>query len=645
MSEKQSLVVQGLPFGIRTAVAALVLALVLLAPRALILHRSDFTRWPTYNPVVDLIKLGIAGGHDAAFAAGLSAAFLIALAVLPGRRRTAARWVYIAFLFLATISVVLAAVHTRVLSLLGQPLNYRWLYYAGFLRSTESHEVLLATVDWKLIAAMVVCAAVYLIVSLVLSEWIEQRIAVSERAFAIAVVTGLLVWSLLGQAQARGRKWDEARLVNAVYNFAQSCVAAGGQPALFTMPAAEFTAHSPGRHSHLKQFTGATQPGIKHLLIFVLESTPAEYLGVYGSKSGATPNLDRWAQHAAVFENVYAHAPATNKGLFSILCSTYPWISYKSESEEKPDLSLPSIVSELRGHGYATGFFSSGSLEFQKAGEFLRARGFEVLEDYKRRNNSRTIFRSERWPFLDGSDDVSTAESLATWFQEQHKVQRPVFGMLWTTMTHYPYFTEATLHRFGPDENMLNRYLNALHTGDAAFATVMQSLEAADIVEETLVVVIGDHGEAFGRHNQLGHAGGIYEENCHVPLLLINPALFRGQRYPTIGGLVDVAPTIMEILGKPSPDAWQGSSLFERDRPQRTFFFSPWSDYLFGFRDGDLKFLYNATRDQYEVYDLARDPGEQQNRVADWHNTKQSLSQLAGWVQHQDRLFRHLIGH
>jgi arylsulfatase A-like enzyme len=418
---------------------------------------------------------------------------------------------------------------------------------------------------------------------------------------------------------------------------------APARPALFTMPATEFKAHSQVRRSGLKQFEVATQAEIKHLLVLVLESTPAEYLGAYGSKFGATPNLDRWAQHAAVFENVYAHAPASNKGLFSILCSTYPWISYKSESEEKPDLAVPSIASELRGHGYATGFFSSGSLEFQKTGEFLRARGFEFLQDYKSRTNSRTIFRSERWPFLDGSDDVSTAESLAAWFQE-HRGARRVFGMLWTTMTHYPYFTEAALHQFGPDENMLNRYLNALHTGDRAFATVMQSLETAGIVKQTLVVVMGDHGEAFGRHNQVGHASGIYEENCHVPLLLINPVLFRGQRYPTVGGLVDVAPTIMEILGKPSPGAWQGSSLFEGDRPQRTFFFSPWSDYLFGFRDGDLKFLYNATRDDYEIYDLARDPGEQQNRVADYrHNTRQSLSRLAGWVQHQDRLFRQLI--
>lgn len=645
MSEQQSSPAQELPFGARLAVAAVVLALTLLAPRAVILRSSEFTQWPTYNPVFDLLKLGIAGGYDAGFAAGLAAVSLIVVAVFWGHRAAAARWVYAAFLFLATISVLLAVANTRVLSLLGRPLNYHWLYYAEFLRSVEAHEALLAAVDWKLIAAMVVCAAAYLLVSLILGTWIERRLRAQERSFAGVVLIALLLWSLLGQRSARVRKWDEAKLVNPVYHFVQSCIAAGARPALFTMPATEFEAHSSGRPD-LDPLKAATQSKIKHLLVFVLESTPAEYLGVYGSKFGATPNLDRWANNAAVFEDVYAHAPASNKSLFSILCSTYPWISYKSESEEKPDLSRPSIVSELRAHGYATAFFTSGSLEFQKSGEFLRQRGFELLEDYKSRKNSRTIFRSEKWPFLDGSDDVSTAESLVTWFQEQQKAGRPVFGMLWTTMTHYPYFTGATVDRFGPDDNMLNRYLNALHTGDTAFARVMQSLEAAGIVKETLVVVMGDHGEAFGRHNQLGHASGIYEENCHVPLLLINPVLFHGQRYATIGGLVDVAPTVMEVLGKPSPKAWQGSSLFESHRPQRTYFFSPWSDYLFGFRDGDVKFLYNATRDQYEVYDLSRDPEERQNRIGDYrHNTGQSLSRLAGWIQYQDRLFRQLMVH
>jgi arylsulfatase A-like enzyme len=622
----------------------LVLAVAMLLPRALILKRSDFARWPTYSPIADGTDLCIAGAQDAGFAAGLAVVFLVVLGVFSLRQTALARCVYGSFLLVASICLALTIAHIRVLSMLGRPLNYRWLHYSQFLRSVESQEAVLASTDWKLVAAMVVSAAAYLLVSLVLSARIERRIGVIMRpTFVAAVVTGLMLWSLLGQVEARRRHWDQARLVNPVYYFAQSCIVTAARPTLFTMSAADFQTAGSG-HGHSNPLSSAALSKVKHLLVFVLESTPAEYLGLYGSKFGATPNLDRWEKHAAVFENIYAHAPASNKGLFSILCSTYPWISYKSESEEKPDLSRPSIVSELQGRGYATGFFTSGSLEFQKSREFLRARGFDVLEDYKSRRNSRTIFRSERWPFLDGSDDVSTAESLAMWFEQQLHTTRPVFGMLWTNMTHYPYFTQAELHRFGPDENMLNRYLNALHTGDKAFGTVMQSLEAAGIVDETLVVVVGDHGEAFGRHRQFGHAGGIYEENCHVPLVLINPALFRGERYATVGGLVDVAPTVTQILAVPSPREWQGVSLLEGNRPQRTYFFSPWSDYLFGFREGDIKFLYNATRDEYEVYNLARDPEEQQNRIADYqHNTEQSLSALAGWVQHQEQLFRQLI--
>ena len=131
-------------------------------------------------------------------------------------------------------------------------------------------------------------------------------------------------------------------------------------------------------------------------------------------------------------------------------------------------------------------------------------------------------------------------------------------------MTHYPYFAGPDLVRFAGDGNLLNRYLNALHSADDALETVMRALTEAQIADETLVVVVGDHGEAFGRHSQLSHAGGIYEENCHVPLMFINAKRFHGERYQTIGGLVDIAPTAMALLGRPPAGSW-------RDGPSSAF--------------------------------------------------------------------------
>jgi arylsulfatase A-like enzyme len=147
------------------------------------------------------------------------------------------------------------------------------------------------------------------------------------------------------------------------------------------------------------------------------------------------------------------------------------------------------------------------------------------------------------------------------------------------------------------------------------------------------VVVVGDHGEAFGRHNQFNHASGIYEENLHVPCVLINPS-FKGNHQPGIGGLVDLAPTIMNQLGLPVSEKWQGSDLFTKTESDRVFFFTPWADFLFGYREGDKKYIFNATKNITEMYDLKNDPLETVNIAMQYPDqTAISHMRLAGWVQ------------
>ncbi len=194
----------------------------------------------------------------------------------------------------------------------------------------------------------------------------------------------------------------------------------------------------------------------------------------------------------------------------------------------------------------------------------------------------------------------------------------------------------------------MNKYLNAINQADHVIGNIIADLKKSDLYESTLIVVIGDHGEAFGRHDQMVHATKIYEENVHVPCILFNPS-FKGERKTALGGHADIAPTIMDILGLPPAKQWQGESFFNDKRRERVYFFCPWSDYLFGYREGNRKYIFNANKNITEIYDLKIDPFETTNLVPGFLNEQVICHQrLAGWVQYQnsfmDRLLKHHDG-
>ena len=164
------------------------------------------------------------------------------------------------------------------------------------------------------------------------------------------------------------------------------------------------------------------------------------------------------------------------------------------------------------------------------------------------------------------------------------------------------------------------------------------------MLDSTLVVVVGDHGEAFGQHGHYVHGIDLYEEEIHVPLMLINRRLFHGETDSTLGGMIDVAPTILDLLGGPAPASFQGRSLFDSDRMGRVYLYTPRSKVLFGYREGARKFIYDAGADATELYDLHTDPGESLNVAGRSPGiTLLGKQRLAAWVQYQQRFFADVL--
>lgn len=594
--------------------------------------------------IAGLPKLLAAAFHDFLYVAGITAFFLVLLWIA---RKSVCSMRIVCGLFLVVALLSLAAAYGNVqfVKVVGRPFNYQWYYYSGFLKSTEAKNAIGASLSPRT-GWLALCAAIGMLVA----AWVVSRAIGATRRkhlrgwrLAFCVVGVCVVYFPLAAWCVTKLPWNNGKLENSIVAFVRSAVFAS-DPSFFTMKTSvgpeDFLAVMDRKpEAPLKPFRPATP--IRNVLLFVLESVPTEYVEVYGSKYPVTPTLSRYRKHSMLFRRIYATAPSTNKSMVSLLCGIYPSISYLSLTQEDPSANLASLSSELKERGYRTAFFSASDNQYQSLDKFLAHRSFDLIYDYRSKECGRGTFidPSGNKFFLNGMDDECATDSLIDWVNANPHA--PFFAMQWTMMTHYPYFVSEAETDFGVKDPYLNRYLNALRRGDRCLGKILSALEAKGLADSTLVVVVGDHGEAFGRHDQYTHACKIYEENVHIPLLLINPQLFHGEEETALGNMADIAPTVLHVLGLPLPGEWQGRSLLGEDRRERVYFFATWSEYLFGYREGNRKCIFNASENRYEVYDLSSDPLEETNLASRSPELVKMIPQrLAAWVQYQDRLMK-----
>ena len=630
-------------YGLQSVCLSSVTFAVLLLLRLQLLGRAWLATQDLKTVMPKILTLGY---YDFEFVASLTVVFLILLTVSTAKPRLSAG-IFGLFCVLSLLILLAGIFNVQVIQTIGRPFTFQWFYYSDFLRSREAQSALFFNLPLSRIGYLsIVVASAWIVarsLAIELQHW--SNLGFRKMIWSGTILIALLYLPTTGWYLGR-QEWQYSKLVNPIVAFIASYMADEAQPALFTMavdePFRSLKTNVAGQPS-VESFPLNRDHKIRNVILFVMESVAGEYVDAFGGTHGATPEIDHYQASAALFPRIYAHAPSSNKSLVSMLGAIYPMVSYLSLTEERPDAQLPTLSSELHKAGYRTAFLSASSLDFQRGNEFLAHRQFDIVEDQATLPCAESRhYKSDEWSFLNGVDELCAVERFATWVDVQP--QAPFFTMFWTAGTHYPYFTLKEEVDYGVSDPSLNRYLNALHHTDRAIGKLMEELEARGLADSTLVVLVGDHGESFGRHSQLTHASKIYEENIHVPLMLINSSLFHGESYDTIGGLSDIAPTILSILQKAAPDQWQGNSLFRSDRIDRTYFFTPWSDFLFGYREGNMKLIYDATTGTTEIYDLSQDPLEATNlseqmpeRVAAGHEI------LAAWLQYHATYIEHLL--
>jgi phosphoglycerol transferase MdoB-like AlkP superfamily enzyme len=352
----------------------------------------------------------------------------------------------------------------------------------------------------------------------------------------------------------------------------------------------------------------------RNLILIVLESTTAQYLSLYGSKYPTTPNLDSESPHALIFDRFYAHIGYTFCSMMPLTCGVHPGLPW-CYRPNGPRPSPPGLAALLKQQRNArTAYFAAAYPSWDGIDDTVRRAGFDEVFGPDELGGP----MASSW----GTEDGVVIDGLLRWLAKFPPSQ-PFFAMVWTDQTHDPYtlardtqpieFLPATAFDKAKD---LNRYLNTIRQIDRHLGHVFAWLREHDLANDTLVVITGDHGEAFGElhPDDIGHGSAMFDENLRVPLMLWNPRLFpTARRDQHVGGHMDLLPTLAHVFGiSPIPPDWQGTSLFApADHPGRVYLQADRITRQFGLTDGRFKYINCIEGQSYErLFDLQADPAE-----------------------------------
>lgn len=579
--------------------------------------------------------LAASSHQDVAFAAVTGFVGWLALAASAARPRPR-RLAFGAIVAFGTASVAYAEASARIFSFMISPLTHPLLPLAADM--TSMRPSLGAFLDDGTARALVAAPVLYL-----LAVWLSSGWRPLSLRGAAVVTIGLAAWISFGYWIAQGPwggRFEHWIAASPHWQILSSTVEAVRHPdtprleASFEASDLDDFAIPAARTWPLPADYGVASARPSNVIFVVLESTSAEWMSLYGSRHRSTPRLEAEAAHALVFENFYCHAGLSANSMAALTLSLVPYMTSDEYTAEYPELPGASLADVLGPHGYRTAFIHSGEIEYMGQDRFLARRGFGDVWGARQLALDATAARV--------SPDHILVDAILKWLDADRA--RPFYVMAWTIEGHWPYDVDpahAEIDFFQGDEPTnawdLGRHLNALHDVDEQVGRLIDGLRERGLADDTLIVFTGDHGEGFGAPNySWGHGDRLYQADVRVPLMLWNPRLFpQARRSPTVGGHVDLNPTVAGLLGLPPHPSWQGRSLFDPGRSPRTYFYAARDGYLLGVREGRWKYILDTTRGRQWLYDLGRDPAEQVDQAAAHPETARLLRRrLAAWRHH-----------
>jgi choline-sulfatase len=347
-----------------------------------------------------------------------------------------------------------------------------------------------------------------------------------------------------------------------------------------------------------------------NVVLVTLDTLRSDHVGCYGYTGGQTPTLDALAKGGVRFVEAVTVVPMTLPAHTSILTGQYPPVhgvrdngTYRLVGEHE------TIAERLQGQGYATAAFIGA---FVLDGRYGLNQGFDVYDDRimpEQGSGGVEALNPQR------RGDV-VVNSAISWVEEHQRAKPDQRFFAWVHLfdPHAPY---------DPPEPFRTQYAAKPYDGEVAFVDqqvgrFVDKLRELKLIDKTIMVLVGDHGEGLGDHGESTHSLLVYEATVKIPLILYAPAIIPAGRVidDRVVAIVDVMPTILDMAGL-EPSKCDGMSLLGPADSDRAVYIETlatslnhgWAP-LHALRRHHDKYIEAPTS---EYYDLTVDPGEQRN--------------------------------
>jgi arylsulfatase A-like enzyme len=422
-----------------------------------------------------------------------------------------------------------------------------------------------------------------------------------------------------------------------------------------------------------------------NVLILSVCSIRADHMSCYGYERDTTPNLTELAKESIVFDNAITQWPKTTPGFAAIMSAKYGHANGVLRTTHGPRLADEHVTmaEALHEAGFATAAFISSPALAAHAN--IAQQGFDVVEEVfrdrrrhtlpteraltwlRKRDTSKPFFiwahyNNAHYPYRGGgapNPDMFVGDAHYDPSRRVRAITDPRMRLALPIPQDHPCRVEVlrtdmgTVHRWAvlperPEEYAfyIARYDAGIYGADAAMGALLDGVRALGLWDNTIIAVVGDHGESLGEHNYYFEHGRFpYDATAEVPFMIRPAGGGRERRIDPPVATFRLAPTILEMLGIEPPPDWQAQSLVQLingDASAEKVFTEVGyhADYMLVVRDNDWKLIHVPDEldrrlmqgTEYELYNWRSDPHERKNLVgANPQQAQRLASALKDW--------------